>query len=272
MKYPEPNICVNVDVTNPGQFFACCGLLELADRLWPGAEGWFEEGEFCINSCGEAESPNDLIRRLLECPELQPGVTKESVLDGSKLKLLPFQITFPRSTLRIDWWRDEISPPRKESRETCEKSEFRTWAGNQSPQQIVYDKLIPAIRRVMASDVPDWFHCRYPLSGRFGFDHVSALTALDAGWSPDKHEITVSTSPTIELLGMVGLQRFRPASTVSRRMFIYHVWSIPSSVIVAPAMVTGLIEQSARNAFQFSIKPRGDYKYFSPATYTGEST
>ena len=27
---------VNVDPTNPGQFFACCGLLELADRLWQG--------------------------------------------------------------------------------------------------------------------------------------------------------------------------------------------------------------------------------------------
>ena len=35
MSYPEPSITVNVDVTNPGQFLACCGLLELADRLWP---------------------------------------------------------------------------------------------------------------------------------------------------------------------------------------------------------------------------------------------
>ena len=34
---------MTVDPTNPGQFFACCGLLELADRLWPGAEGWFAE-------------------------------------------------------------------------------------------------------------------------------------------------------------------------------------------------------------------------------------
>jgi CRISPR-associated protein Csx14 len=41
-------IRVNVDVTNPGQFFACCGLLELADRLWPGAEGWFGDGVFWI--------------------------------------------------------------------------------------------------------------------------------------------------------------------------------------------------------------------------------
>lgn len=30
-------IRINVDLTNPGQFFACCGLLELADRLWGGA-------------------------------------------------------------------------------------------------------------------------------------------------------------------------------------------------------------------------------------------
>ena len=40
---------VRVDPTNPGQFFACCGLLELADRLWNGAEGWFDrETTFCI--------------------------------------------------------------------------------------------------------------------------------------------------------------------------------------------------------------------------------
>jgi len=45
----KPNIKIPIDLTNPGQFFACCGLLELADRLWPGAEGWFESDQFCIN-------------------------------------------------------------------------------------------------------------------------------------------------------------------------------------------------------------------------------
>ena len=51
MSRPEPNITVNVEATNPGQFFACCGLLELADRLWPGAEGWFQEDKFFV-ACG----------------------------------------------------------------------------------------------------------------------------------------------------------------------------------------------------------------------------
>lgn len=55
MKNPDPSIRINVDPTNPGQFFACCGLLELADRLWPGAEGWFEKGEFCVACEGTLE-------------------------------------------------------------------------------------------------------------------------------------------------------------------------------------------------------------------------
>ena len=38
MNTAEATIRINVDPTNPGQFFACCGLLEFADRLWPGAE------------------------------------------------------------------------------------------------------------------------------------------------------------------------------------------------------------------------------------------
>ena len=35
------SFALTVDPTNPGQFIACCGLLELAGRLRPGAEGWF---------------------------------------------------------------------------------------------------------------------------------------------------------------------------------------------------------------------------------------
>src|SRR5216683_7363249 len=52
MAEPTPTIRVQVDPTNPGQFFACCGLLELAERLWPGAEGWFEGRQFCIECEG----------------------------------------------------------------------------------------------------------------------------------------------------------------------------------------------------------------------------
>lgn len=45
MSDKQANITVPVDVTNPGQFFACCGLLELADRLWPGVLVQANSGE-----------------------------------------------------------------------------------------------------------------------------------------------------------------------------------------------------------------------------------
>ena len=42
LKIPQHKLAVQVDVTNPGHFFACCGLLELAHRKWSGVQGWFQ--------------------------------------------------------------------------------------------------------------------------------------------------------------------------------------------------------------------------------------
>ncbi len=84
LKKPEADIRIDVDVTNPGQFFACCGLLELADRLWPGAEGWFEEGEFCV-ACGGT------LKTLIE------ALTTSSfrVIDSGNATSSPIQIEAP---------------------------------------------------------------------------------------------------------------------------------------------------------------------------------
>src|SRR5262245_9868102 len=78
------SIHVTVDPTNPGQFFACCGLLELADRLWPqtddrpAAEGWFAERQFYIDCAG---SLGELLQRLSEA-------TVSSSLTDAELKRL----------------------------------------------------------------------------------------------------------------------------------------------------------------------------------------
>src|SRR5271168_908987 len=83
MSDPTPSITVAVDPTNPGQFFACCGLLELADRLWPGAEGLFGEGgqEFKIE-CGGT------LHELLVVLVLDPPTVIER-LDCNGLEVAP---------------------------------------------------------------------------------------------------------------------------------------------------------------------------------------
>ncbi len=62
-------IRITVDPANHGQFLACCGLLELADRLWPATEGWFEKGKFCLRQKGAFEigSASRLLDHLASC-------------------------------------------------------------------------------------------------------------------------------------------------------------------------------------------------------------
>lgn len=54
MRTADPSIRVKVDPCNPGQAFACCGLMELADRLCPEAEGWFA-GRECPSRAGKKQ-------------------------------------------------------------------------------------------------------------------------------------------------------------------------------------------------------------------------
>jgi CRISPR-associated protein Csb3 len=46
----KAKITIRGDLTNPGQFFACCGLLEAASRLDEEAEGWFEHERFHVRT------------------------------------------------------------------------------------------------------------------------------------------------------------------------------------------------------------------------------
>ena len=58
MTNPKPSIQIPVDLTNPCQFFACCDLLELADRLWPGALGWFASGSLSKRDRDDGFNPH----------------------------------------------------------------------------------------------------------------------------------------------------------------------------------------------------------------------
>ncbi|HYN00552.1 MAG TPA: hypothetical protein VET25_12455, partial [Aestuariivirgaceae bacterium] len=126
----KPEIQVAIDPTNPGQFFACCGLLELADRLGPGAEGWFEDGNFCISVGQQGVSLEKLLRAVLEV-ELRIEEPDEPTTS-------PLTLAAPFN-LRLDWWRDERSGG----------STFKTWAGQQKVVGIA-----KAMHRALARAIP----------------------------------------------------------------------------------------------------------------------
>ena len=260
MTHSEPNITVNVNVTNPGQFFACCGLLELADRLWPGAEGWFEDEAFCVHAEG---THHELWRAIIdtELEALDPNDETASPMCFSK----PFDLT-------LDWWKDEHAGGRS----------LKVWAGSMRGVRIA-QAMKAAITHVAELERPfDYTTVVYDPDNPkkkvepFYYDSRRGWNAraIDIGFSPDSVKLTSAAYPAVEFMCLVGLQRFRPQLTDQRRVFDYHTWRTPLPPPLAATAASGLITLADSVAYRFENAFRTDqkkHKSFLAATPQGAS-
>ena len=246
MTAPETSFSVRVDLTNPGQFLACCGLLELAHRLWPGAEGWFEGESFVVGlPCKEASPLGTILERL------GASAVKADETRGDK-STRPVQLE--GFALTLDWWIDH----------TGEKTSLKLWAGQQTSLTIV-ETLQPAVARLAEKPTDGILDVGEPLTGRYGFDPRSAWNTLDVGFSPNEQGMAVDTFAAVELLAAVGLQGFRPVPNEGRR-WRYVTWDIPLAAPIARAACAAAIPVRGASAYQFRVASRGSYKGFSYAT------
>jgi len=261
MNHPISSLSVNVDVTNPGQFFACCGLLELAHRLWPGAEGSFEAGRFKIGpNCGGATISS--VAAWLRHRELAqddadadnktcPLRLQEKNTDGSGGGC--------RSVL-LDWWRDDTSVG----------GSLKTWAGQQSVTDISSKMLGLAVDEDVDAE---WLDRAKAAQPPFYFDARRFAHALDTGFSLDAQGAETVAHPAVELLCLIGLQRFRPRrSFESKWRFEYWTWLHPLGAPVAAAAACGAVETPGSQGYRFSLQFRDNqkrYKAFGFATPIG---
>ena len=218
------SIQVAVDPTNPGQFFACCGLLELADRRWRGAEGWFKGREFCISCAG---SLGELISQLAQahiCSTLSKAQLERlgTLLSAAKAKLtatdleekIRLQGMWKAERLHLsapfdlwlDWWRDERG----------ERTELKTWAAKQFVSEMAQN-MLAIIKDSPWSQTPDpakLFPTVHADTLPFNFDSdlSGQGAARDAGFSFDTLGFKCAFRPLLELLVFIGLQRCRPAA------------------------------------------------------------
>ena len=283
MNTPNSSFSVHVDPTNPGQFFACCGLLELADRLWPGAEGWFEQRQFCMATGGTLEALLDAVaachmtNTMSETQHARfnaispmtgtqrkaiPGVEDEKkelerLLRESHIVLgAPFYIT-------LDWFTDDLAGG----------SRFKTWAGQQSVLGIansMKDVLKDKGWRKKDCLTFSAHGCGLPFN--FDSDLGAQGSAIDVGFSFDPlagsaiTRIAPIARPALELLAFVGLQRFRPVEIKGENRFLYTAWSQPLAIEVASPTVCGAIPIVGSRRFEFRLLYRTKYlKSFLPA-------
>lgn len=248
---PKPSYVIDVNDANPGQFFACCGLLELSHRLWPGSEGWFEQGRFLISSPGS----HGTIRCLLQQLAKAKATPQRGSIDP---KLPPIHLGSP-FYLRIDWWLDERG----------DKTVFGKMFSGQKRTLNDVTRLQHALAAKLINDLDESavFDWGDPLKGRFGVDPRAAWEALKVGFSPNEQGMEVATYSVVELLGAVGLQTSPPIADQSG--FLYSTWSSPLPACVGRAAAASLLPTISRNHFRFRLTSRGSYKGFDYATPIG---
>lgn len=243
--FPDPDISLEVDLRNPGQFFACCGVLELASRLWPGGpenrwkspEGWFASDggrtTFEIATYSGTKGPlGAIVNKLVD-----EGQMVELAQDSGSYSADRQPVVLrPPFNLRLDWWLD--------SYRDGEKSELKVWAGQMTPQRNL-SRLQSDLRLLITEGGEpvrwrDLLSTRVATSG-MGVDPATSWTAIDVGFSPDEQRLEVLGCPATEILAMIGLQRCRPAMDDGRRgrWFIYRVWADPLEIVVVPAAMVG---------------------------------
>jgi CRISPR-associated protein Csb3 len=285
MSNSEPTIRVNVDLTNPGQFFACCGVLELAGRIDPHSTARFENSQFLVN--GDVRC---LLEAFFKCrvtvdtsvtstneetgdDEDDPAYDDKEV-DSHRGRIYPMTLHEPFN-LRLDWWTDE----------GAQRQKLKTWTAGQRVTDLFlrYHKkqkrkgkteLVPiqSMREHFADAAKrypqDWLREPLPIEVPMAFSYDSRLSrnnALDQGHVGNS---TMAFSPAVDVLTLVGLQRFRPRMLEIWTRNLYCTWSQPLTVEIAAVTTLGLIPQLIDSCFEFPIKPRdaqGRYKLFGHA-------
>lgn len=301
MTHPAPSFSVYVDATNPGHFFACCGLLELAHRLWPGAEGWFDTSDdhFAVT----ATDPKARLQRLIEALKTceVSGLTQDERGEREKLEKerrdlgkaqsLPEDKERRRKELGekarkgalrlgdpfgvlLDWWQtadDEATP--------------KTWAGRQEIHKVARaaQDALPSIGALFDHGCVLRAPEEYRSKARDGvksvepfyFDARRFAHSLDVGFSLDVIEAETIAHPAVELLSLIGLQRFRPAPAPVKWSFDYWTWSRPLRAPVAAGVASGAVPAPVRVGYRFPLRFRDDqkrYKAFGRAKTIGEDT
>ncbi len=237
-----PNISVNVDPTNPGQFFACCGLLELADRLWPGSEGWFAEDGLSF----QIDSPNNALDDLIN------AIAFASLrhIDPTDPYSSPIEIGKPFKPLTVDWWTHDFLGAR----------DLKVWAGTMESFGIA--RALQHALRSLEFQSPNLFNIGVVVMNPddiakkkepFYFDSRRSPNAhsIDVGFSANDLGVTSTAHPAVELLCLIGLQTARPASTKEKRIYEYYPWSMPlPATLILPAS-TGVLCNKATKAYRF---------------------
>jgi CRISPR-associated protein Csb3 len=262
---------IPVDLTNPGQVFACLGFMEAAGILCgpcTGRFGWSAgDAEFslrvakdvnpievsidfaCASATG-AYSPPNFASDGAEPPAVERN-DAESDLGATFPSAKPENMALPvrlsddaGREIFLSHWADGSS-----------RDTFKLYAGNRSALKVVKDmqELIKVLRRDTQDElVANPMNTACAIGGSFNFDARGAWNALDAGYSPDRLGHSVQSSPVVELFAAVGLQNARPVR-ISAFEYYYYAWGEPLPLILARTAIASVLPGIPSRRFRLPL-------------------
>lgn len=231
---------IPVDLFNPGQVFACIGLVEAADVLLGKAEGVFDWAEstgtvFRVRADG-GESPVRRVLRFLDqaqaraiAPIGSSNLTEWNLSWGPRPLEIDREAGYPCPdpsspatlvcrlsdgvhSLYLDHWAD-----------ATERDSVKFWAGAGGyPGAALAGDALTLVRGRAVDSANDPFALSAPQSSSFRLDWRRDYIPIQAGFSLNAHsDMNTVGFPLVELLGALGLTHARPRRPSARNKLLY---------------------------------------------------
>ena len=220
---------IPVDLFNPGQVFACLGLVEAAEMLLGEAAAAFDWSEptqvrFHLQAAGSEDPIRHVLGFVSEaravalaphgssnvagwaaswgaCEELPSGAPYPFDDPDSPATLVA-ALRGPTGALLLDHWGDTT------------RDNVKFWAGAAGyPGAALARDALELVRKLLPESAADPFAFARPQSSSFRLDWRRDYIPIDAGFSLNLHgsEFSAVGYPLVELLAAIGLGAARPA-------------------------------------------------------------
>jgi CRISPR-associated protein Csb3 len=251
---------IPVDLLNPGQVFACVGLMEATELLRGPCGGAFvglrdeSVASFDLTTASSEQPVNEVLDFLWRARAVavapwgsklkakEPGVQTVTADDT----IYPCAEPQTPSALPIKLIADGASAslPVEHWADASRGDKLKLWAGaggysGAALARDALDALATVSEGARAEARRDPFSLSSPMTSSFRFDWRRDYIPLDAGFSPNNHGAAMRMVgyPLVELLAAIGLQYARPARVTPRDKLAYRYAvsseSLPTSFVRA---------------------------------------
>jgi hypothetical protein len=209
----QHTIVINVNVFNPAQYLACCGIFAISALFDESSMSYWQlqpQPHFIMESQIDENAMRACV--ITACTDL--GCWTFLPIDAQVIRAdLHVSLLGKKRVMSLDWWYETLT----KDGDIAEKSAWKMYAGQQKAQGILR-QMVTTAREIVFKSHPDTLTqllaLNQGMTGRFGLDCRSSRKALDAGFSAnDTPGYHAATYPFLELLAVIGAHNFFPART-----------------------------------------------------------